>query len=142
MRVYISAYTCTYICTHTDAQRTRKHIQTRMLRRCSAVRARHRKNLLDPEWGCEVLEGFGASALGPALPPHQAAARTEREREKTNLGVPIFFNSPPAESFGVSAQIGSGVVRGGPEVRFHEGSTRVPQRFYEVLQGVGRGGLR
>ena len=34
--------------------------------------------------------------------------------------------SPTAESFGVSAQIGSGVVRGGPEVRFHEGSTRVP----------------
>ena len=32
---------------------------------------------------------------------------------------------PPAESFGVSAQICSGVVRGGPEVRFHEGSTRV-----------------
>ena len=24
-----------------------------------------------------------------------------------------------------SAQIGSGVVRGGPEVRFHEGSTRI-----------------
>ena len=35
--------------------------------------------------------------------------------------------SPTAESFGVSAQIGSGVVRGGPEVRFHEGSTRVPR---------------
>ena len=34
--------------------------------------------------------------------------------------------SPTAESFEVSAQIGSGVVRGGPEVRFHEGSTRVP----------------
>ena len=29
--------------------------------------------------------------------------------------------SPTAESSGVSAQIGSGVVRGGPEVRFHEG---------------------
>ena len=42
--------------------------------------------------------------------------------------------SPTAESFGVSAQIGSGVVRGGPEVRFHEGSTRVPPdptKFYE-----------
>ena len=34
---------------------------------------------------------------------------------------------PTAESFGVSAQMGSGVVRGGPEVRFHNGSTRVPQ---------------
>ena len=32
--------------------------------------------------------------------------------------------SPTAESFGVSAQVGSGVVRGSPEVRFHEGSTR------------------
>ena len=37
------------------------------------------------------------------------------------------FYSPKAESFGVSAQIGSGVVQGGPEVRFHEGSTRVPR---------------
>ena len=42
--------------------------------------------------------------------------------------VPVFFHcfSPTAESFGVSAQIGSGVVRGDREVRFHEGSTRVP----------------
>ena len=40
--------------------------------------------------------------------------------------------SPTAESFRVSAQIGSGVVRGGPEVRFfHEGSTRVPPGFHE-----------
>ena len=36
---------------------------------------------------------------------------------------------------GVSAQIGSGVVQGGPEVRFHDSSTR----FHEVLQGL-RGG--
>ena len=39
--------------------------------------------------------------------------------------------SPTAGSFGVSAQIGSGVVRGGPEVRFHKGFhrgfTRVPR---------------
>ena len=50
--------------------------------------------------------------------------------------------SPTAESFGVSAQIGSGVVRGGPEVRFHQGSTRVPPGFHEfhkVLRGL-RGG--
>ena len=39
--------------------------------------------------------------------------------------------SPTAESFGVSAQIVSGVVRGGPEVRFHEGSTRVPPGFHQ-----------
>ena len=47
-----------------------------------------------------------------------------------SLGFISFF-SPTAESFGVSAQIGSGVVRGGPEVRFHEGSTRVPPKFHE-----------
>ena len=45
---------------------------------------------------------------------------------------------PTVKSFGVSAQIGSGVVRGGPGVRFHEGSTRVPTkvppRFHQVLQ--------
>ena len=39
----------------------------------------------------------------------------------------FFLHSPTAESFGVSAQIGSGVVRGGPEVRIHEGSTSVPR---------------
>ena len=49
----------------------------------------------------------------------------------------VFYNSdtrffpPTAENFGVSAQIGSGVVRGGPDVRFHEGSTRVPPGFHE-----------
>ena len=44
-----------------------------------------------------------------------------------------------AESFGVSAQIGPGVVQGGPQVRFHEGSSRVPPGFHEVLRGL-RGG--
>ena len=43
--------------------------------------------------------------------------------------------SPTAESFGVSAQIGSGVVRGNPELRFHQGSTRgstkVPPGFHQ-----------
>ena len=48
-----------------------------------------------------------------------------------NMRHALFYFSPTAESFGVSAQIGSGVVRGGPEVRFHEGSTRV-----EVLRGL------
>ena len=37
--------------------------------------------------------------------------------------------SQTAESFGVSAQIGSGVVRGGPEVRFHEAT--VPPGLHE-----------
>ena len=55
----------------------------------------------------------------------------------------LFFSflSPTAESFGVSAQIGSGVVRGGPEVRFHNGSTRAPAGFDEVLRGFWEGGV-
>ena len=39
----------------------------------------------------------------------------------------VLVLSPTAESFGVSAQIGSRVVRGGREAGFHEGSTRVPR---------------
>ena len=38
------------------------------------------------------------------------------------------IDSPTAGSFGFSAQTGSGVVRGGPEVRFHGGSTRLALR--------------
>ena len=52
-----------------------------------------------------------------------------------------FFFSLTAESFGVSAQIGSGVVWGDPEVRFHEGSTGVPPGFHEgsrVPRGFAR----
>ena len=51
------------------------------------------------------------------------------------------FFPPTAESFGVSAQIGSWMVRGSPEVRFHEGFTRVPPGFHEVLRGL-RGGAK
>ena len=61
----------------------------------------------------------------------------ELQRGKTFFFLLLFF--PTAGSFGVSAQIGFGVVRGGPEVRFHEGSTRVPPGFHEVLRGL-RGG--
>ena len=54
--------------------------------------------------------------------------------------------SPTAESFGVSAQVGSGVVRGGPEARFHEGSTKVPPGFHQgstrVQQGFCEGSTR
>ena len=52
--------------------------------------------------------------------------------------------SPTAESVGVSAQIGSGVVRGGPEVRFHQGSTRVPPGFHQGSTRFceGCGGVR
>ena len=60
--------------------------------------------------------------------------------------VPEYVFSPTAESFGVSAQIGSGVVRGGPEVRFHEGSTRVPPGFHQgstrVPPGFHQGSTR
>ena len=41
----------------------------------------------------------------------------------------IYLSS--AESFELSAQIGSG-VQGGPAVRFHEGCARVPPWFHEV----------
>ena len=61
---------------------------------------------------------------------------------------------PTAESFGVSAQIGSGVVRGGPEVSstrvprarvsrgFHQGSTRVVQGSTRVPPGFHQGSTR
>ena len=61
------------------------------------------------------------------------------EKPSEERGKPFLFSSPTAESFGVSAQIGSGVVRGGPEVRFHQGSTSVPRGFHEVLRGLRRG---
>ena len=73
------------------------------------------------------IEGTSAGYLSHALP-----------KQYTD-----YLFSPTAESFGVSAQIGSGVIRGGPEARFHEGSTRVPPGFHEgstrVLRGL-RGG--
>ena len=57
--------------------------------------------------------------------------------------------SPTAESFGVSAQIGSGVIRGGPKVRatrvppgFHQGSTRVPPGLHQGSTRVPRGSAR
>ena len=48
---------------------------------------------------------------------------------------------PTAESVGVSAQIGSGAVRGGPEVRFHKGSTRVPPGFHQGSTRAPRGAV-
>ena len=49
---------------------------------------------------------------------------------------------PTAGSCGVSAQIGSRVVRGGPEVRFHEGSSRVPPGLHHGSTRVPRGAAR
>ena len=51
---------------------------------------------------------------------------------KTCSSMTLF--SPTAESFGVSAQIGSGVVR--VPRGFHQGSTRVPRAFHDVLRGL------
>ena len=51
------------------------------------------------------------------------------------VGVVVAVAGGPLHcSFGVSAQIGFGLVRDGPKVRFHEGSTSVPRastRFHE-----------
>ena len=61
------------------------------------------------------------------------------------VGLMIFVKfafSPTAKSFGVSAQIGSGVVPDGREVRFHERSTRVPPGSNEGSIRVPRGSAR
>ena len=53
----------------------------------------------------------------------------------TDAGIMLYLGA----SFSPTAESGSGVVRGGPEVRFHEGSTRVPPEFHqgsEVLRGL------
>ena len=50
--------------------------------------------------------------------------------------------SPTTNNFRVSAQIGSPVVRGGPEVKFYEGSTRVPPGSTRVPQGFHEGSPR
>ena len=60
------------------------------------------------------------------------------EEKDVSHGQVVF--SPTAESFGVSAQI---VVWGDPQLRFHQGSTRVPPGFYRFCKGgVVWGGLR
>ena len=60
---------------------------------------------------------------------------TKTEEEKRQRTTTTY--SPTAESFGVSAQVGSGVVRGGPDIRFHEGSTKgfCKVRSHEGLRG-------
>ena len=63
----------------------------------------------------------------------------QRETERKKNRDFFIYISPTAESFGVSAQLGSGVVRGDPELRFHQGSTksstksstRVPPGFHQ-----------
>ena len=115
-------------------------------------------------FGLAIQHSHGFNAIGPALPQawsrrHSGDAESEgRDRLVVFVTVgqpcwlfpmrwPYRFSarclfspfSPKAESFGVSAQIGSGVVRGGPEVRFHEGSTRVPPGFHQGSTRVPKG---
>ena len=68
------------------------------------------------------------------------------QRIKGGCFMPGFNNSraafcffPTAESFGVSAHIGSAVVRGKGEVRFHQGSTRFHQGSTKVPPGFHQG---
>ena len=49
-----------------------------------------------------------------------AAIRLRLVRTPQDVLTIRFVFPPTAESFGVSAQVGSGVVQGSPEVRFHE----------------------
>ena len=94
------------------------------------------------KWSQQVAEwcwGHGVERR-----PQGRFLRLDPELEVCAVGqleglVSLFFS--PAESFGVSAQIGSGVVRGSPEVRLYKGSTRVPPRFHEsstrLCEGCG-----
>ena len=82
-----------------------------------------------------MLLGSPKAAVKDPKAAYESSLATAPEAGPVAQWCPVFsFFSPTAESFGVSAQIGSGVVRGGPEVRFHEGSTRVPRGFHEVLR--------
>ena len=65
---------------------------------------------------CQLL--FKGTAFGLVV---------KNTKRKTSCGLLIF--SPTAESDGVSDQIGSGVVRGGSEVRFRKGSASVLRGF-------------
>ena len=75
----------------------------------------------------------------PTAPSCNCKAPCRVPHGSTSKGLLVLIISPTAESFGVSAQIGSGVVRGGPEVRFYEGSTRVPLGFHQGSTRVPRG---
>ena len=63
-----------------------------------------------------------------------ALALCHPSQEQIGRPAMLFFPQQlKVESFGVSAQIGSGVAA--PEV-FHQGFTRIPPGFREVLQGL------
>ena len=92
-----------------------------------------------PKFGFGAILLGGGRKLGAVVPPGFGVKGTAKGKKPFNF-------SPTAESFGVSAQIGSGVVRGGPEVRFHEDSTRVPPGFHQgstrVPPGFHQGSTR
>ena len=79
---------------------------------------------------CKLLEG------------HQTASWSPPTDTQLPSGALLSFVCPTAASFGVSAQIGSGVVQGGPEIRFHQGSTRVLPGFHEGSTRVPPGFLQ
>ena len=72
----------------------------------------------------------------------QAAKHTEQPAHLNNSRTLAFVLFPNSCKLGVSAQIGSGVVRGGLEVRFHEGATRVPPGFHHGSTRIPRGSVR
>ena len=96
-------------------------------------------------FGVSAQIGSGVVRGGPEVRFHHGSARVQQGSTRFSLSIHLFFFFVffvlihsvfhviyhffplTAESFGVSAQTGSGVVRGGPEVRFHHGSARVQQ---------------
>ena len=67
--------------------------------------------------------GFGLQAL------HGPHTWTLPEVSQAPCQVHQLLLFPQLKAFGVSAQIGSGVARGGHEVRFHEGFHQIHQGF-------------
>ena len=78
----------------------------------------------------EIQETLDVSAAETLHEPKQTVRCSSRSSSReVRIRVPFLPNS-----FGVSAQTSSGVVRGGPEERFH----RVPPGFLRVSRGSAR----
>ena len=90
-----------------------------------------------PNWGeASAMLSVAGARTGVAV-SQEPADCPYTELVASNIGRgswrhSFFFFPPTAESFGVSAQIGSGVVQHSPEVRFYEGSTRVPHAVGDI----------
>ena len=86
--------------------------------------------------GAPVSTGNASGSAEPCASfPGQVLATAPR-RQRT-VGIRATFGRGGCRTR--LSLIGKQLVRGGPEVRFHEGSTRVPPGFHEVLRGL-RGG--